>query len=246
MSSLTYFHSGDLGDIIFSLPLIRWQGGGVLLLDSSGGKHDPLVSWASGMITATKLTRGSCESMQELLRGQDYIEDVRVVDGPHECDLNLNRFREHVRFNNLAFSHLAIVEDDARRYSELTRAPWLQVAATPLPAGRDIVISRNLRYQSKHSYWECLPREITARAIFVGRPLEYEVFTTVYPYHAVEFVETTSILHLAQLIAGATQFIGNQGLPHALAEAMSIPLTCEVDATYPAAVFPDKPSSTYV
>jgi hypothetical protein len=27
---------------------------------------------------------------------------------------------------------------------------------------------------------------------------------------------------------------------------MNIPLTCEVDATYPAAVFPDKPSSSYI
>lgn len=246
MSALTYYHSGDLGDIIFSLPLIRWQGGGTLLLDSSGGRHDPLVSWASGLITATKLNRASCESMQELLRTQDYIEDVRVVDGPHPCDVNLNLFREHVRFNNLAFSHLAIVEADARRYSDLTRAPWMRVEPAPLPAGRDIVIARNLRYQSKHSYWECLPREISARAIFVGRRLEYEVFTTVYPYHAVQYVEATSILHLARLIAGATQFIGNQGLPHALAEAMSIPLTCEVDATYPAAVFPDKATSVYV
>jgi hypothetical protein len=246
MSALTYYHSGDLGDIIFSLPLIRWQGGGILVLDSSGGRHDPLVSWAAGLITATKLDHASCVSLQELLRTQDYIEDVRIVDGPCACDVNLNLFREHVEFNNLAFSHLAILEHDPRRYPDLARAPWIRVEPMPLPAGRDIVIARNLRYQSNHSYWECLPRDISARALFVGRPLEYDVFTKVYPYHAVEYVETTSILHLARLIAGAKRFLGNQGLPHALAEAMGVPLTCEVDASYPAAVFPDKPSSIYI
>jgi ADP-heptose:LPS heptosyltransferase len=62
----------------------------------------------------------------------------------------------------------------------------------------------------------------------------------------VTYLETKSILNVARLIADAKQFVGNQGLPHALAEAMNIQLTCEVDKVYPAAVFPNKPSSTYV
>lgn len=38
----TFKHSGDLGDIIYSLPTIASPGGGELLLDVSGGAEDPM------------------------------------------------------------------------------------------------------------------------------------------------------------------------------------------------------------
>ena|SRR5215510_4961915 len=247
MSILKFYHSGDLGDIIFSLPLIRWKGRGSLILDASDCKFDPVVNWASGLLSNTKLNYESCLSISGLLRIQDYIEDVQIVEGPVDfCDINLNLFREHIHFNNLAYSHLAILEDDSQRYFDLTKKPWIQVEPMPLPPGKDVVIARNLRYQSNHYFWECLPRDVSGRAVFIGSELEYKVFTYLFPYHEVVYLETKSILNLARLIAGAKQFIGNQGLPHALAEAMNIQLTCEADKNYPAAVFPDKPSSTYV
>ena len=36
----TFLHSGDLGDIIYSLPTIRKLGGGILYLDITGGSKD--------------------------------------------------------------------------------------------------------------------------------------------------------------------------------------------------------------
>jgi hypothetical protein len=46
-------HSGDLGDIIFSLPTIRALGGGTLYLDPAGGQNSPLVNWVGR--TSSKL-----------------------------------------------------------------------------------------------------------------------------------------------------------------------------------------------
>ena len=50
----TFKHSGDMGDIIFSLPTIRALGGGVLYLDPRGGQKESTVSWKN--FENTKLT----------------------------------------------------------------------------------------------------------------------------------------------------------------------------------------------
>jgi hypothetical protein len=84
MKNKTFKHSGDLGDIIFSLPVIASEGGGVLYLDPEGGKQEPLVSW--GQYETTKLTEGSILALKPLLEAQDYIEEVRLWDPSVKVD----------------------------------------------------------------------------------------------------------------------------------------------------------------
>ena len=71
----TYKHSGDLGDIIFSLPVISSNGKGILYLDPNGGEKEPLVSWSN--YDKTKLTKESIDKIKPLLEQQDYIHEVR-------------------------------------------------------------------------------------------------------------------------------------------------------------------------
>ena len=40
----TFKHSGDMGDIVFSIPTVRALGGGVLYLDPDGGQESRVVS----------------------------------------------------------------------------------------------------------------------------------------------------------------------------------------------------------
>jgi len=51
--------------------------------------------------------------------------------------------------------------------------------------------------------------------------------------------EVQSLLEMAQVIEGADLFVGNQGLPHAIAEALKRPLINEVfrAGPGPAAIF---------
>ncbi|CAN5598580.1 hypothetical protein BH10PLA1_BH10PLA1_05760 [soil metagenome] len=39
----TFKHSGDMGDVILSLPAVRALGGGVIYLDPSGGEREPIL-----------------------------------------------------------------------------------------------------------------------------------------------------------------------------------------------------------
>ena len=69
---LTFKHSGDLGDVIFSLPTIRALGGGQLLLDPEGGESSPYVRFADKTRTKIKLKR--IETIKQRLELEGYID----------------------------------------------------------------------------------------------------------------------------------------------------------------------------
>lgn len=230
----TYKHSGDLGDIIFSLPAVRALGGGILYLDPEGGEKEPLVSWGGGLFTHTKLTEKGIDSVRELLEHQDYIDEVRLWDG-EAVDYNLDEFRKHIRFNNLSDSHLAAFNLP----SEERDTAWLTVPAAIInDLEKDVVFARSCRYHGNYSFWETLDRDLISNAFFLGFKEEYEFFKYTYPHMSeVPLQPVQSLMEMAQIIQGTDMFVGNQGLPHALAEALKKPMVNEVYRPYPAAVF---------
>ena len=230
----TFKHSGDLGDIIFSLPVIKAVGGGILYLDPKGGEKEPLVSWGNGLFNSTKMKEDTIESVRELLEYQDYIEEVRLWDG-EEVDYNLDMFRMHVRYNNLSDSHLAAFGISFKERDE----SWLKVPSSVIDdVDRDVVFARSCRYHGNYSFWETIDRELVSKAFFLGFKEEYEQFKYTYPHMSeVPLREVKNIMEMAQIISGADLFVGNQGLPQAIAEGLKKPMLNEVFRPYPAAVF---------
>jgi hypothetical protein len=233
----TFKHSGDMGDIIFSLPTIRALGGGILCLDPNGGHGDPMFIWADK--TRTRLTAKSIEAMAPLLLRQPYIKEVRFWKG-EPVDYDLDQFRRHVQLNNLSDSHLAAFGLPTTERN----APWLAVDDPITIEGKTIVISRTVRCHGNHAFWELALTQIKDVCVFVGYPKEHEIF--VYTFgHDVPYFPTPDVMTLARVIAGAQQFIGNQSLSHALAEAMKKSLINEVYPLHPAAVF-ERDGAKYV
>jgi hypothetical protein len=70
----TFRHSGDLGDIIYSLPAIKELGGGILYLNTN--KTTPKYPG-----TPTKFSEKGAEILKPLLLKQSYIQDVKLWDG---------------------------------------------------------------------------------------------------------------------------------------------------------------------
>ena len=80
-----FFHSGEAGDIIFSLPTIKAMGGGTLQI--------------------TNFNKQKSESIKKIIEVQPYINEVIITDG-YVGGLDLNRFREHAAHNvNLVEAH---------------------------------------------------------------------------------------------------------------------------------------------
>lgn len=236
----SFLHCGDLGDIIFSLPTIKALGGGKLYLDELGGLNHSLVKWADRQ--STKLNAISCNQLLEVLETQDYIKSWEIIqyDGKTKFDYDLNQFRKHIKYNNLAKSHLAVFNLDLN----LANTKWID-GISPKKLDKKYLISRSVRYHGNFSYWEGVLPLIKDDCYFIGFAKEHEIFEYTFG-HKVPHYTTYRIKDLIEVIAGAEYFICNQGFPHALAEAMNIPLKCEVYRVYPSAVFENKSSSTYV
>tara|TARA_R100000951_G_scaffold70287_1_gene59195 strand:+ start:117 stop:845 length:729 start_codon:yes stop_codon:yes gene_type:complete len=232
----TFKHSGDLGDIIYSLPTIKELGGGVLYLDPEGGKDEPLVDWS--VYDRTKLKKSSIDSIKAFLEQQEYIKEVKLWDPSVNVDYNLDKFRQHVKFNNLAFSHLDAF-DLLGKKDRWNVEPWLKADKKNLPKGKSIILSRSCRYHGNYSFWECLQEEIVENAVFVSHPKEYEYFMYTFPRYEgrIPHLETENILDLAGYISGCDLFIGNQSFVHALAEGMKKPMINEVYPQYPSCIF---------
>jgi hypothetical protein len=233
----TFKHSGDMGDIIYALPVIRAMGGGVLYMDPEGGLKSPLVKWVGR--DRTKLSAATIESAMPLLRLQPYLEDVRMWEG-QSVEFDLDLFRQNIRFNNLSDSHLAAFN---LPLTERDMA-WLIVdTPTPVP-DRPLVLARNLRYHGNDAFWEAFLPQIKNRAIFVGSPLEHQSLVAAFG-HEIEYHPTATILDLARVLAGCQQFIGNEGLPRAIAEGLKLNVINEYGRLYPNTIF-RRPGAQYV
>lgn len=214
----TFKHSGDMGDVIYGLPVMRALGGGVLCLDPEGGESSPLVQWPNH--TRTKLNAAYIEAMRPLFEQQDYIHEVRQWKG-ETTDYDLDRFRLYADGKRtLAASHLMAF---GLPLSCMHR-PWLTI--NPKSVSR-FVVSRSLRYHGNYEFWEQLDPAIVAEAVFVGLEEEYRYFKLVFG-HDIPYHRTASILEAAEVIAGSEHYFANQSLLSAIGQGIHARMTVEL------------------
>lgn len=101
--------------------------------------------------------------------------------------------------------------------------PWLH--ATPDSTfGDSIVLARSGRYNNVYLDYGFLQEY--SNLVFVGVEQEYQRLKVSIP--KLEYQPVKDFLEMAQVIAGAKFFIGNQSFPYAIAEAMKVRRVLEV------------------
>ena len=225
-----FHHSGDLGDVIYSLPTIKELGGGVLILSSDYDEMDIRDS----------MTLQKQEDLKKVLMLNDYIVQVRFSEGkPIDIDYDLNDHRMyHIQWGN---GFLTPEEAEKMRKTNLTElyrryfniptdssnSSWLSVGNKISFSGKPIIINRTARYHNKYFPWKTLITEYGENMMFVGTEKEHEDFCGEFGY--VDYKLTESILDLFELISGCELFIGNQSFPYSLAEGIKKPVIQETD-----------------
>lgn len=241
----TYKHSGDLGDIIYSLPTIRGLGGGVLYLDPAGGASDLYIR-RQCVDGRTRLVKDTIDFISPIIKAQPYIKDVKYWNG-EDVTFNLDEFRQKFgdmykrsKTSNLADLHL---EQFKLPFSEV-ETPWLSVEGET-KLDRKIVIARSPRVQGGFGWLNANKFHLRDHAIFVGLPKEHDFFEWTFginiPYH-----KTDTVMDLAKVIKGSETFIGNSSFPLALAIGMGHPkIMQEVDPKVPTTVFDNMRNMSY-
>lgn len=212
----TFKHSGDLGDIIMSLPTIRALGGGELYLNLNNEFK-------------TKLNENSLNVLKGVLELQSYISKVDFWNG-QKIDYNLDEFRKHIKYNNLADSHLAAFNLPFKERDE----KWLEIEPSFI---KPTIISRSCRYQSNHIFWENFLNESNLNDIcFIGHEIEHRAIEYAFSKN-IRYLKTPTLLDAAKAISASKLVVCNQSAIYCLAEAMKKNLIQEVYRMFPAAIF---------
>lgn len=204
-----FCHSGDLGDCISSLPAVRALGGGTYVLtDSRDGQRGTL--------------RGRYDSLKSLLEVQPYIHSVEWQDAPTGITHDFRPFRaRRLHGSGLIDNHAQQVGTDVRT------EPWLTVPMGPIGKHDRVVFARSGRYQNQWFPWNELAQRFGENLLFVGLESEHKAMRELLGRHIL-FYPTADLLELAQVIAGASLFVGNQSLPFWIAAGLGVPLIQEV------------------
>ena len=213
-----FAHSGDLGDIIASLPAVRALGGGRFVITP----NDP-----SSGATRESMQGARFDAIKPLLAAQPYIESVEWMDSFDDPTHDFRTFRnDPIRGESLAHWQARHIG------AEISTAPWLTVPISHRAKSR-VVIARSARYHSRWRIWDTLFKAYP-NPIFVGLREEYLHLSSTTQVKF-EHAATTDLLELASIIAGCALFAGNQSCPWWIAFALGVPTIQEV--------FPLEPNS---
>ena len=214
-SPMTWLHGGDSGDVIYSLAAVQAAGGGHFYLTCIDATREPMDSQ-------------KIDFLMPLIGAQSYVLSVAAWHGePISKDLNVMRNMMLPELD-LATMHWRAVMDSG----ELDlRMPWL-TAPMSQRHGRP-VFARSSRYRNPRwdPFWEEL-KVASPDAIFVGTTAEFDDFR-----HGEHYLARDA-LDLAQIIQGASTFVGNQSFPYAIAEGLKIGRVLEVSPYVKNCLFP--------
>lgn len=218
------YHSGDLGDIIYSLPFCK-----------SLGIVQYLIGPNSGVRVRETMTRSKFEWLAPLLVRQPWIEDVEFAQNPPACDYDLNQFRKSwfsaanafrkdKRLYECYFEHFVKPND----FDE--NKPWLS-ADPALDTAHPVVINRTNRWQHHNFPWREIAERYQGRMVFLGTPQEHKDWSR--QFGAIEYREVVDALDLANIIAGCQLFVGNQSFAMSVALGLGVPViqeSCPIQA----------------
>jgi hypothetical protein len=205
----TFLHSGDFGDALYALPSMRALGGGTLYFASRPWTR---TRWGPGLLAAIKPLIDGCGFSEAHLHDGEWIDH----------DFSTFRHGGHRLGETIAAKQSRWVG------AEISLEPWLRAEENSLAR---IVINRGARWQGFHFPWKELLETFSDEIVFLGLPHEHAAFQR--EFGKVFFLPTSDLLQVAEIIAGAELFIGNQSACLAIANGLGKPIAVEVCAFAP-------------
>lgn len=218
---MTFRHSGDLGDILYCLPILK----------AISGKHSMFFVDRPGITRPLTPRMGI---LKPLFEAQDYIEEVIATEQNPDVDI--------VPFRRFHSSTTTLVDAQLNEVNNLSAQPikvdttqsWLDAEPNPDFKGK-IIIARSPRYNNIWFPWRQIVQHYGDRLVFVGIEQEYSNFC--FLNGKVGRVEVKDYLELAQMLKGAELFIGNQSSPMAVAIGLGVPFIQEACLEQPDCIF---------
>ena len=214
----TFKHSGNAGDILYSLYCIQEDAILYLHLNQKGYYGHNVHPLGDVMLNKTMF-----DMLKPLLEYHPYIKEVKQYNG-EQVDYDLDLFREQ----DTLLDRGSITHWYFETFPELTADTSEQLySQKPAYDSEEdyIVVNRTFRYRNADVRYKCL-NSLDKKIIFVGMDDEFEDFKLRVP-KAIRFI-IKDFAQAHDLIRNAAYFIGNQSMMFALAELMKKPRILEV------------------
>lgn len=214
-------HSGNAGDIIYSLPTIR----------ELGAEHYIINLCSDPGFGGRNIDLKTAHALTPLLLAQPYIKRVTIAT----CNLPLEFLSEPIegidfildkfRLQDVSKNHLVICHAKALGVYVNLYERWLFVDGEN-PNEDYIVVSLTPRYRSlPKEYWMKVLSGLD-NLVVIGVPEEFHAVSGITG----DFITCADYLEMARIIAGGRLFIGNPSLPYAIAEGLKVPRIIELPA----------------
>lgn len=192
VSGNVFASTGDIGDVIASLPAVRALGGGHYAIG-----YRPGPGYGRESMEGKRF-----DAIRPLLEEQSYIRGVKWI-GENFSGVT----HDFSTWRRIWVRDESLLHAQARYLGvKASEDPWL--TATPNREFRGkTVIARSARYHERSFPWPQMMEE-NPDAIFVGLPAEHAAFQ--HRYGTIEYVETADLLEMAEIMAAAKLCISNQ------------------------------------
>ncbi|HEX6707644.1 MAG TPA: hypothetical protein VF169_22995 [Albitalea sp.] len=236
--TLSFRHSGRLGDIVCALPLVkrmaeqRGEPADFFIPAEVPARLDGNVYHPGG---DWMVSRGLFDFIEPLIAAQPYIRHLRFAKAAElpSDSVDLDRFRGGDL--NLKAGMIQGWYRKAFGVAFALEDAWLAVQPAPGVAGDfDVLVNHTTRFCNTRINYRVL--QAAGRVGFVGLPYEYEEFMKSSGLAGVEHVQMTNALDLAQRLVRARVVVGNQSLCFAIAEGLKVTRALEVFEPVPTAI----------
>jgi hypothetical protein len=242
MKQLNFSTMGTFGDTVYSLCLVKILGGGNMYvklhaLDAFCRRH---FGWPNALAAAGRYTKKDYEVLAPLLRAQDYLDQVSVWEDQCVDHSFEDHWKHHMlegwKGNQTECYALAAGLDihDTSLRKKLWYEPWLTPVNPIKITGKPVVVNRTPRHLhgALGTGWKTWnDNHLAEYAVFVGSEEEHQSFEDEFQIK-IQHYKTDDLLHLARVIQGCEQFIGNQSAALSIAIGLGKTYWCEVRQDY--------------
>jgi hypothetical protein len=224
---ITFKHSINCGDLIYSLPGIR----AVCRKNNAKARIYCGIDWTGNYDNPHPLgnrlfTEDSFRIMAPLIEPLEFIDSFEIWQNQCQIDFNLDEIRDHNEA--LGMPHTEIRQWIMMYFPELAgdiSEPWIPKASKK--ASFDyIAVNFTERYRNKLINYKFL-QDLDIPILFLGVPKEHTFF--IPQVRKAQYIPTKDYAQVASVIGGSKLFIGNQSSCFAVAEGMGHPRLLEID-----------------
>ena len=223
-TQLNFLHSGNLGDLIYCLPVIKELSKthkcNLFIKTNEIMPLEYIKHPAKGFYIDNRMLNLFLPLMKE----QTYFSEVGKYTN-QKIDIDFNLFR--ILPINICFN-------SPRWYFQITGVqvdlsiPYMEVKGHEIIKDK-IIIHRTFRHRNQFINYKFLRNY--KDLIFIGTTDEYHDLKNDVPN--LEFFECKDFLEMARIIKSAKFFIGNQSIAYPMAEALKVPRLLEAEPLFP-------------